>query len=228
MSKRIISVTILEDHQSIVDGYQFRLEEKEDIKVVASVAYGEDLDIALAKHPTDVLFLDVSVPISEDNHSPYPILFVIPRLRKLYPEMAIVVISVHNEYSLIKSIIDAGANSYILKSDSSAIQNLQRVVHTVVDGSSFLSRQVQQILFNRDIKTPDLTARQVQVLSLFAADTSLTSDTVSEIMGITSSTIRNLLSSAYSRLKVNNRTAAIAEARRFGIIPPVSPIYRRR
>lgn len=227
MSKRIISVTILEDHQSIVDGYQFRLEQDGDIKVVASIAYGEDLDIALERHPTDVLFLDVNVPISEDNHSPYPILFVIPRLRMLYPEMAIVVISVHNEYSLIKSIIDAGASSYILKSDSSAIQNLQRVVHMVVDGSSFLSRQVQQILFNRDLKMPNLTMRQVQVLSLFAADTSLRSDAVAEIMGITSSTIRNLLSSAYSRLKVNNRISAIAEARKFGIIPTVPPTQRR-
>ncbi len=46
-----IRVTILDDHQSIVDGYLFRLTNKPGIEVVAAIRFGEDLEPTLAKNP---------------------------------------------------------------------------------------------------------------------------------------------------------------------------------
>src|SRR5688500_1531944 len=73
-----VRVAILDDHQSIIDGYIFRLSQTPKIQVVATARFGQDLDSLLAKNSVDVLILDVQVATSEDSSSPYPILHVIP------------------------------------------------------------------------------------------------------------------------------------------------------
>ena len=70
MSDKIL-LSILDDHQGIVDGYLYRLNGNAQIEVVATMTYGEELEPTLAKSPTDVLLLDINVPTSPDNHNPY-------------------------------------------------------------------------------------------------------------------------------------------------------------
>ncbi|HXD09136.1 MAG TPA: hypothetical protein VN653_03645, partial [Anaerolineales bacterium] len=74
-----IRVIILDDHQSIVDGYLFRLGNIPQIEVAATLSFGEEIEPALAKSPIDVLLLDVGVPISAQDPNPYPILHIIPK-----------------------------------------------------------------------------------------------------------------------------------------------------
>ena len=59
-----IRVAILDDHQAIIDGYQYRLRNATDIEVTATLFFGEDLEPALAANPVDILLLDIQVPIS--------------------------------------------------------------------------------------------------------------------------------------------------------------------
>ena len=66
MTKKI-RVTILDDHQSIVDGYLYRLSSFKNIKVVATLEFGEELGPSLAQNPTDVLLLDFNIPSSPDR-----------------------------------------------------------------------------------------------------------------------------------------------------------------
>ncbi len=114
MTKKI-RVTILEDHQSIIDGYLFRLSKIPEIEVVSTLLFGDDLEPTLEKIPTDVLLLDVNVPTSADNRNPYPILYLIPKLLDLYPKLALLVISMYAERSLICAIMEAGASGYVFK-----------------------------------------------------------------------------------------------------------------
>ena len=107
MSEKI-RVTILDDHQNIIDGYMYRLSAVSQIEVVATISYGEELESTIAKHPTDVLLLDVNVPTSPENPNPYPILHAIPKLLQIYPELNILVISMHAERGLIRAVMDAG------------------------------------------------------------------------------------------------------------------------
>ena len=113
--KEKIQVTIMDDHQSIVDGYRYRLSQVPEIELVATLGYGDDLDPALEKHPVDVLILDVHVPVSQTNPNPYPILHTIPHLLQLYPDLEILVISMFGDRSLIRAVVEAGASGYILK-----------------------------------------------------------------------------------------------------------------
>lgn len=220
-----IRVTILDDHQSIVDGYLFRLEKDESMEVVATINFGEDLEPTLAAHPTDVLLLDVNVPTSAANRNPYPILHAIPKLLQTYPGLNILVISMHAERGLIRAVMEAGASGYILKDDQATVKDLGSVVKTIAAGGVHFS-QVALDLYTKYLSTENNnrpTPRQLQVISLIAAYPDSTGTELSQKMGVSNSTVRNLLSSAYLRLGVHTRAAAIAKARQLGWITPNQP-----
>src|SRR5262245_58265064 len=107
MSTKKIRVTILDDHQTIIDGYRFRLGNSPRVEVVSAISYGDELQSTLEMSLTDVLLLDVTVPVSAENPNPYPLLHVIPDLLQKYPDLTILVISMHAERSLIRAVMEA-------------------------------------------------------------------------------------------------------------------------
>ena len=69
-----IRVAILDDHQSTIDGYSFRLRDHENIEVVATARFGCEVEGILTDNDVDLLVLDISMPTSEDDSNPYPLL----------------------------------------------------------------------------------------------------------------------------------------------------------
>src|ERR1051326_2975104 len=116
-----IRVIILDDHQSVVDGYLFRLGNLPQIEIVTTLAFGDELEPALVNSPIDVLLLDVGVPVSANDPNPYPILHIIPSVLQRYPNLAILVISMYSDRSMIRAVMEVGASGYILKDDRQAI-----------------------------------------------------------------------------------------------------------
>lgn len=218
-----IRVAILEDHQSTIDGYIHRLSEVPEIEVVATASFGEELEPMLEGHDVDVLLLDVSVPTSRDNANPFPVLHVIRQLLQRYPTLVILVLSMHAQRTLIKAVVEAGVSGYILKDDKASNLELGSIVRSIAKGGVYFSRQAHEKLSRRETKTPLLTARQREVLSLATAYPDLTTAELARQLGVAESTVRNLLSNAYLRLGVKTRAAAIAEARRLSLITPPFP-----
>jgi DNA-binding NarL/FixJ family response regulator len=217
-----IRVSILDDHQSIIDGYSFRLSTHPEIQVVATANYGDELEPMLAHNPTDVLLLDVTVPTSPRHLDPYPILHVIPRLLQIYDDLSILVISMHAQRALISAVMEAGANGYIFKDDRPSIRQLGAIVLSVTKGGIYLSHKAHMLMMKRqsDGLGPLLTTRQTEALSVCAAYPEDTSANLAKRMGIANSTMRNLLSGSYIRLNVRNRATAITKARQLGLITP--------
>lgn len=231
MSKKI-RVTILDDHQTIVDGYHHRLDSSPRVEIAATIRYGDELEETLKKHPTDVLLLDVGVPASAENPNPYPILHVIPALLQEYPNLMILVISMYAERNLIRAIMEAGASGYILKEDQATLRDLENVIASVSSGGIHLSRQAKDSLLRSGEaeREAPLARRQLEVLSLSLSYPDSSTAELARMMSISNSTVRNLLSGAYIKLGVHNRIAAVSKARQMGLIspePPTIPIARR-
>ncbi len=221
-----IRLAILDDHQSIVDGYMLRLGRNPQIEIVGVASSGTELEDLLRRNAIDVVFLDVNVPTSPDNPSPYPILHVIPSIKQKYPDLSILVISMIAERALISGVMNAGASGYILKDDSASIKELGSIVLAVAGGEIHMSRRAQQeILKRKSEDLPDLTPRQLEALSLAAAHPEFSRNDLAAKMCITSSGVRNLLSQAYFRLGVTNLAAAVAKARQLGLITPLPPSF---
>ena len=70
---------------------------------------------------------------------------------------------------------------------------------------------------------PRPSGRQLEALSLCAAYPDATTAELAGMLGVAHSTLRNLLSGAYLRLNVRSRTAAVAKAKRLGLITPPEP-----
>ena len=217
-----IRVAILDDHQPIIDGYVYRLGQVENIEVVATMHFGEELEPTLKNTPVDVLLLDIGVPTSSTNRNPYPVHFAISSLLQRYADMTILIISMYAQRAMIRSVMESGASGYILKDDQSAIKDLPSIIQTVDSGGIYLSATAAKEIYKRRTGQLEkkLTPRQIEVLSLCAAYPDATTADLAHTMNIANSTVRNLLSSAYIKLKVRNRAAAIAKARTLNIIKP--------
>lgn len=226
MEKKI-RVTILDDHQSIVDGYRFRLSKIPQIEVIDTLEHGEDLEAALKKQVPDILLLDVHVPVSAENQNPYPILQIIPDLLQRYPDLVILVISMYAERGIIRAVMENGASGYILKDDQKTIQDLGNVILLVANGGIYLSEKARAAYMKNRSAVSDepLTGRQMKVLSLCAAYPDHTTSELAREMNVANSTVRNMLSEMYIRLGVHSRAAAIARARQLGLIAPDSPAF---
>jgi DNA-binding NarL/FixJ family response regulator len=217
-----VRVTILDDHQNIIDGYVFRLGANAQIEVVATLNYGEELEPALSAHPTDVLLVDVNVPTSAENPNQYPILHLIAKLLETHKKLSILVISMYAERGLIRAVMEAGASGYVLKDDQTSARDLASVVLSVAGGGIYFSQKAHQIygtLLSKENKL--LSARQLEALSLCGAYPNSTTEELADKMSVSHSTVRNLLSAAYTKLEVNNRAAAIAKAQQLGLITPI-------
>lgn len=220
-----ISVAILDDHQGIIDGYLYRLKNDPHIDVVATMTYGEELEPLLARYPLDVLLLDVQVPTSASNPHPFPILYLIPKFIQRYPDLAVLVISMHAQRTLINAVMEAGASGYILKDDRQSIRELATIIRRVASGEIQISDDAYKQLMRRktgDLAQP-LTARQLEALSLCAAYPDASTAELAQMMNIAHSTLRNLLSGAYLKLHVRSRTAAVAMAYKMNLITPNRP-----
>ena len=222
-----VRVAILDDHQSIIDGYIYRLGSTAEIEVVATATHGEELEPLLVKHPVDVLLLDLSVRTSQENSNPFPILHVIPRLLQKYANLSILVISMFAEPGLMRSLIEAGVSGYVLKDDQSAFRELGNIVLSIAHGGIFFSKKAHSLYMQIDGLNGGelLTPRQMEVISLCAAYPDASTAELAQMMSISNSTVRNLLSNLYLRLGVHSRTAAVEKAREMGLVTPRPPSF---
>jgi DNA-binding NarL/FixJ family response regulator len=181
----------------------------------------------LSKHPADVLLLDLSVRTSPDNPNPFPILYLVPKLLQKYPRLNVLIISMFAEPGLMRSIIEAGASGYILKDDQSAFRELGNVVLSIAHGGIYFSKKAHSLYMQADaVNGSDLlTPRQMEVISLCAAYPDASTADLAQMMTVSNSTVRNLLSSLYLRLGVHSRTAAVEKAREMGLITPRPPAF---
>ncbi len=221
-----IRVAILEDHQSTIDGYNLRLAEQPNISLVATALFSEEIMTMLEANPADVLILDVNVPISKDNRNIQPIHKLITELKKAFPDLVILVISMHAQRAMIRSILEAGTKGYILKDDFASVRNLGIIIETLAKGGTYMSNRVSEIIFSGHLENSSLTTRELEVLSICAAYPDENTGDLANRLEIANSTVRNFLHKIYIKLQVHGRAAAILKAQEKGLIPSSEPTKR--
>ena len=200
-----IRVTLLDDHQSILDGYMYRLGKVKQIEVVDTVRFGNDLDPSLKKHPTDVLLLDISAPMAADDPTPFPIQHVITKLKHECPELVILVISMYTEPAMIRAVMEAGAERLHPEGRPEDHRGPGRH-HPLGGRRRDVLQRARPAPPGREGPAPGRAfPRQLEALSLAASYPNSTTAELAYWMGIANSSIRNLLSSAYLKLGVGTR-----------------------
>lgn len=213
-----VRVGILENHTSITDGYRFRLAQDSEMDIVAAAKNWADLQNLLEHDKVDVLVSRITIPLSQDNHDPVSILSEIPKLKTKFPDLKILIISHMEQPLLINSLMEAGISGYIFKDDEDSIINLPIIIRLIHLGGIYFSENIfKNAILQKAFQK--LSSRQLEALSLCATNPNSDTITLAKQMGVSSSTLRNMLSSAYKKLGVQTRAAAIFEAQNRGLIP---------
>ena len=119
----VINVAIADDHALFRTGEKTYLSSRKDIQMVAEAENGMQL-LNLLKHvQPDVVLLDITMPIMDG-------LATLPEIKKLYPGIKVIMLSMHNDHSMISKMMEIGANSYLTKeSGSDMIYEAVRAVY---------------------------------------------------------------------------------------------------
>ena len=118
-----IKVAIADDHVLFRAGVKSALSLHKDIKMIAEADNGMQLLTVLKHVQPHVILLDIQMPIMDGINT-------LPEIKKLYPEIKVIMLTMHNDHSMISKLMELGANSYLTKnSDSEIIYQAIKTVH---------------------------------------------------------------------------------------------------
>ncbi|MBI2729159.1 MAG: response regulator transcription factor [Sphingobacteriales bacterium] len=110
----MINIAIADDHVLYRAGVKTALSQKKDIKVIAEADNGMQL-LNLLKHiQPDVILLDIEMPIMNG-------IATLPEIKQLYPQIKVIMLTMHDDHSMITKLMELGANSYLTKNSDSEI-----------------------------------------------------------------------------------------------------------
>jgi DNA-binding NarL/FixJ family response regulator len=201
-----IRVLCVDDHRLMREGIMRVVGLQPDMTVVAQASNGEEAVEQFLQHRPDVTLMDLQLPRVNGLHA-------IRAIRHAQPDARIVVLTMYHGDEDIYRALQAGAVGYLLK--DTVPEDLIRVIREVHAGHRAIPPDVAATLAVRATQ-PALTLRELQVLELLA--TGKRNKEIAADLGISSDTARAHIKSIFVKFNVHDRTAALAEALRRGII----------
>lgn len=209
MSK--INVLLTDDHQIIIDGLKSLLKNQEEINVAAKANNGREALRILDLISIDVLLMDIDMPVMNGIDT-------LKEIRRQSSKVKVIILSMHNEAGMIKSLIELGANGYLLKSCSQ--DELIDAIKKVAAGQSYFSSDVTLALLkpsaNQGQPNDLLTERETEILKLIASGFS--NKEIGDQLFISHRTVDTHRTNLMKKLDVNNIAGLISYAIRNGIV----------
>ncbi len=111
---KVVNVIIADDHVLYRAGVKTALSSKKDIKIIAEADNGSHLLMLLKAVQPDVILLDIQMPIMDG-------IATLAEVKKLYPQIKIIMLTMMDDHSMITKLMELGANSYLTKTSDSEI-----------------------------------------------------------------------------------------------------------
>lgn len=153
----MIKVHITDDHKMLVEGLSFSIHESGVAKVTGTSYTLAECRSALATQTPDVLLLDLNLPDGSG-------IDFCQEVRLKYPDIKLLVLTTHDEYSIAKRVLDNGASGYILKNSLS--EEVITGIEAVMNGEIFLCDEIDVLMKKQSEQPIWLTAREQELLRL--------------------------------------------------------------
>lgn len=196
---KIINLIIADDHPVVVEGIKLLLEKFAPFANIVGIANdGKELLEKIDKLKPDLAIIDLSMPELDGIDA-------IKRIKRYHPEIKIIVLTMRDELSYIKSAEKSGADGYVIKSVDS--HELLSAIEKVNSGEKYYCSKTKEILSNHisieNISLSDksksdyyLTPRELEIIKLITKG--FTSQQIAERLGISYFTVsqhrKNILS----------------------------------
>jgi DNA-binding NarL/FixJ family response regulator len=214
---KLIRLLIIEDYHMVREGIRMMLESKENF-LRFEVDEAENGQIAIGKilkKEFDIVLIDYQLPGMNGKET-------LKEIRLYKKDLKVLALSNYDEYSYIKSMMDEGANGYILKNIEPA--ELIRAIETVLSGKEYYSNEVLVKLLDA-AKNSDknisqhksgLSKRELEVLELIAHEK--TNDEIAGILFIAKRTVDTHRQNLLKKLQVKNTAGLIKAAYDFKLL----------
>lgn len=207
----MIKVTITDDHPLLLEGLKNILNKQTNLELTDCYASAKELEAALKTTALDILLLDIN--LSDANS-----IELIKPFKKKYPDLQIIMLSVHNEYAVINSCLMEGASGYIQKNAS--VEEIIQGIKTVYEGDIFLCSQTKSVIEKKEKDglniVPKLTRREKEVLT--EAAYGLTTQQIAEKLFISTHTVDSHRKNLIEKFKTSNLSSAITLAIEYGLV----------
>lgn len=197
-------IVIIEDDETIRDGYTYLINNTSPYQVVNGYASFDLAKNKIIRDNPDVIILDIQMSGTNGIDA-------IPLLRKLLPEVHIIMLTVHETEKIILEALANGAAGYFTKNTPSV--KVIEAIKEVMQGGGPMSPNVAKTVITSLQKNPDspLTKRETQILNLITKGKDR-SQIASELF-IETETVKTHIKNIYLKLNVNSKADAIKVAR---------------
>ena len=189
-----IKVLIVDDHPIVLDAITNLISQEESVQIVGTAKNGKEALEFFKYDLPDLVILDISMPEMDGVETT-------AWIKENYPNVNILIFTMHDDYDNVRTLIGKGVNGYLLKNSGS--KELLKAVKYINQGMSYISQEVTDILFEalRSKTSPPpsqatiLTKREKEVLKLLSQG--LSSKEIGDELLIAPSTVdthrRNLI-----------------------------------
>ena len=207
MSGPPIRVLIADDHTMFRQGLGEMLQTDEDIEIVGQAENGAEA-VALARELLpDIVILDVEMPVMGAAEA-------MDSLLRLQPRPRIVVVTMHDDPSLVRELLALGASAYLVKSAS--MNELISAVHTAAENPEDPHEENVVMVVPRETLrqvekgAEHLSARELEIV-LFVAR-GLSNRQISRTLHLSEATVKRHLANIYPKIGVSSRGEATRKA----------------
>lgn len=204
-SSNVTRIIIVDDHPIVANGIQQLIDREPDLKVVKSVQDAEAAVRAIESDSPDLIIVDISLKGTTNG------IDLIKGLKKRFPKIMTLVLSMHDENLYAERAIKAGAKGYIMKNDLT--DNIVKAIRTILSDRLYLSDEITSKLLNNIanenvtddesiIKT--LSDREFEVFEYIAAG--LKSSDIAKVMNISVKTVEAHKLNIKTRLNLRSGT----------------------
>ena len=204
-----IRLLISDDHPVVRAGLRGMLSGEPDFEVVGEATNGKEAVALTGELNPDVVLMDLRMPEMDG-------VTAISHIKAEHPEMQILVLTTYESDADILRAIETGATGYLLK--DAPREELFEAIRVVAQGKSPLAPTVANRLVKRmrDPEEETLSAREIEVLELVASGTS--NKEIAKSLWVSETTVKSHMLHIFDKLGVTDRTAAVTEALKRGII----------
>ena len=206
---RPVRVVIVDDHPVVRDGLRGMLEGDETLMVVGEAGDGDEALRVVVAENADVVLMDLRMPGTDG-------VAATARLAAEHPQVRVLVLTTYDTEADILRAVEAGASGYLLKDTPRG--ELRAAVRATAAGETVLAPAVAARLVSQARRPPveALTAREVEVLQLVAGGA--TNREAGRALHLSEATVKSHLLHAFTKLGVDDRTAAVTTALQRGLL----------
>ncbi|MBM6619187.1 response regulator [Bacillus suaedaesalsae] len=203
----MIKLMLVDDHAILRDGLRNLLEIEEDIQVVGEAVSGEDAIGNIGECNPDVVLMDINMPRMNGVE-------VTGILKKLYPEIKILVLTMHNHDEYFLAAIREGADGYLLK--DAPFDQVIDAIRSVARGESVIHPSMTKKLLNlhqqkkQEENENALTEREKEVLQCLVEG--LSNKEIADKLFISDKTVKIHVSKIFKKLNVKSRSQVVIYA----------------